>query len=48
MNKMEVNAIIDTACTKIVYRKNWFHNFLKCLDDAALYKVKFVPSEKKN
>ena len=48
MNKMEVNAIIDTACTKIVSGKNWFHNFLKCLDDTALYKVKTVPSEKKN
>ena len=30
---MEVNAIIDKACTKTVSRKNWLHNFLKCLDD---------------
>ena len=42
MNKMEVNASIDTTCAKIVSGKNWFHNFLKCLDDTALYKVKIV------
>ena len=47
MNKMEVNASIDTTCAKIVSGKNWFHNFLKCLDDTALYKVKIVPIKKK-
>ena len=46
VNEMEVNAIIDTVCTKIGPGKNWFHNFLKCLDDTALNKVKIVPSEK--
>ena len=39
---MEVNVIIDIACTKTVSGKNWFHIFLKCLDD----KVKIVPREK--
>ena len=47
MNKMEVNASIDTTCAKIVSGKNWFHNFLKFLDDTALYKVKIVPIKKK-
>ena len=46
INEMEVNAIIDTACTKAVSGKNWFHNFLKCLDDTAFNKVKIVSSEK--
>ena len=46
INEMEVNAIIDTACTKTVSGKNWFHNFLKCLDDTAFNKVKIVSSEK--
>ena len=46
INEMKVNAIIDTACTKTVFGKNWFHNFLKCLDDTALNKVKIVPDEK--
>ena len=46
INEMKVNAIIDTACTKTVFGKNWFHNFLKCLDDTALNKVKIVSSEK--
>ena len=46
INEMEVNAIIDTACTKTVSGKNWFHNFLKCLDDTALNKVTIVSSEK--
>ena len=27
INEMEVNAIIDTACTKTVSGKNWFHNW---------------------
>ena len=43
---MEVNAIIDTACTKTVSGENWFHNFLKRLNDTALSKVKIVPSDK--
>ena len=43
INEMEVNAIIDTAC-RIVLGKNWFHNFLKCLDDTAFNKVKIVSS----
>ena len=43
INEMEVNDIIDTAC-RIVLRKNWFHNFLKCLDDTAFNKVKIVSS----
>ena len=46
INEMEVNDIIDIDCTKTVYGKNWFHNFLKCLDDTALNKVKIIPSEK--
>ena len=46
INEMEVNAIIDTACLKTVSGKNWFHNFLKCLDDTAFNKVKIVSSEK--
>ena len=46
INEMEVNAIIDTACTKTVSGKNCFCNFLKCLDDTVLNKVKIVPSEK--
>ena len=45
INEMEVNAIIDTACTKTVSGKNWFHNFLKCLD-TAFNRVKIVSSEK--
>ena len=43
---MEVNAIIDTACRKTVSWENWFHNFLKHLDDTTLNKVKIAPSEK--
>ena len=46
INEMEVNDIIDTTCTKTVSRKNWFHNFLKCLDDTAFDKVKIVSNEK--
>ena len=46
INKMEVNAVIDTACTKTVSGENWFQNYLKCLDDTALNKVKVIPSEK--
>ena len=26
--------------------ENWFQNYLKCLDDIALNKVKVIPSEK--
>ena len=44
INEMEVNAIIDTACTKTLSGKNWFHNFPKCLDDTAFNKVKIVSS----
>ena len=47
INQMEMNTITDTACTKTVSGKNWFHNFLKCLDNTALNKVNIVPSEKK-
>ena len=46
INKMEVNAVIDTACTKTVSGENWFQNYLKCLDDTALNKVKVIPREK--
>ena len=46
INEMEVNAVIDTACTKTVSGENWFQNYLKCLDDTALNKVKVIPSEK--
>ena len=46
INEMEVNAVIDTACTKTVSAENWFQNYLKCLDDTALNKVKVIPSEK--
>ena len=46
INEIEVNATIDTAWTKTVLGKNWFHNLLKCLDDTAFNKVKIVSSEK--
>ena len=46
INEMEVNAIIDTACTKTVSGKNWFCNFLKCLDDTVLNKVKLCQVRK--
>ena len=46
INEMEVNAVIDTACTKTVSGENWFQNYLKCLDDTALNKVRVIPSEK--
>ena len=46
INEMKVTAIIDTACTKIVFGKNWFHNFLKYLDNTPLNKIKIVPNEK--
>ena len=46
INEIEVNATIDTAWTKTVFGKNWFHNLLKCLDDTAFNKVKIVSSEK--
>ena len=46
INEMNVNAIIDIAYTKTVLGKNWFHNFLKCLDDTALNKVKIVSNER--
>ena len=46
INEIEVNATIDTAWTKTVFGKNWFHNLLKCLDDTVFNKVKIVSSEK--
>ena len=46
INEMEINAIIDTACTKTVAGENWFHNYLKNLDDTALDMVKTSPSQK--
>ena len=46
INEMEVNAIIDTACTKTVAGEKWFHNYLKCLDDTALNKVETRSSKK--
>ena len=46
VNEMEVNAIIDTACTKTVSGENWFRNYLKLLDDTTMNKVKVFPSEK--
>ena len=46
INEMEINAVIDTACTKTVSGENWFQNYLKCLDDTGLNKVKIIPSKK--
>ena len=47
ISEIEMNAIIDTACTKTVSReKNFFFNFIKCLDDSAFKKVQVVPWRK--
>ena len=46
ISEVETNAILDTACTKMVSGENWFLNFMKCLDDTALNKVQVVPSRK--
>ena len=40
--------VINTACTKTVTGKYWFHNYVKCLGDTRLNKVKISQSEKSN
>ena len=47
ISEIEINAIIDTACTKTVSgEKKIFFNFIKCLDDSAFKKVQVVPWRK--
>ena len=42
---MVSSAVIDTACSRNVADKQWFHNYLKHLDGNSLNNVKITPSK---
>ena len=46
INVIVIDAIIDTLCTKIVAKMNWFHDYLNCIDDTAFNYSKTVPNKK--
>ena len=42
----DLNAIIDTACTKTVTGEEWLHNYIKNLDDTLINQVEVYPSKR--
>ena len=42
----DLNAIIDTACTKTVAGEEWLHNYIKNLDDTLINQVEVYPSKR--
>ena len=42
----DLNAIIDTACTKTVAGEEWLNNYLKNLDDTLINQVEVNPSNR--
>ena len=46
LKQNELNAIIDTACTRTVAGQGWLQNYLKNLDDSLLNQVEITKSNK--
>ena len=42
----DLNAIIDTACTKTVAGEEWLNNYFKNLDDTLINQVEVNPNSK--
>ena len=42
----DLNAIIDTACTKAVAGEEWLNNYFKNLDDTLINQVEVNPDSK--
>ena len=46
LKQNELNAIIDTACTRTAAGQGWLQNYLKNLDDSLLNQVEITKSNK--